>query len=44
MFKVMVFVDSVMIDSRAFKSEKSASKFADEMQDSGFKVRFLEVK
>jgi hypothetical protein len=43
MFKVMVFVDSVMVDSRAFKSEESALKFADEMQDSGFKVRFLEV-
>jgi hypothetical protein len=44
MFKVVVFVDSVMVDSRAFKSEKSALKFANEMQDSGFKVRFLEMK
>jgi hypothetical protein len=44
MFKVVVFVDSVMVDSRAFKSEKSALKFANEMQDSGFKVRLLEAK
>jgi hypothetical protein len=44
MFKVIVFVDSVMVDFRAFKSEESALKFANEMQDSGFKVRFLEVK